>query len=192
MAKAIVSAAQLREILEYDPTSHSGLRWKVDHGLHGSGAKAGDCPGTALKGRIGYTRYVLNTAGRQWYAHRVVWMIAHGDIPDGMVIDHINGDPMDNRIENLRCVTIAINSRNQYSMLRNKTGFVGVSLDQHNNQYVASWHEEGHKLKQRRFSIRRLGEAEAFRLARLCRIEMMDRMQSMGAGYTDRHLSRSA
>ena len=44
---------------------------------------------------------------RKWRMkeHRFVWMKAHGDIPDGMVIDHINGNKRDNRLENLQCIT---------------------------------------------------------------------------------------
>lgn len=191
MAKAIVSAAQLREILEYDPTSHSGLRWKVDRGLHGSGAKAGDCPGTAWKDRLGYGCWVLQTAGRQWYAHRVVWMIVHGDIPNGMQIDHLDGDGRNNRIENLRVVTPAINSRNQSKSARNKTGVVGVCYSHRRSSYIATWYDLEHKLRQRYFSAKKYGAVEALRLAQECRIKMMAALQEVGAGYTERHLSRS-
>ena len=39
------------------------------------------------------------------YLHRVVWQEAHGDIPDGYHIHHINGDCGDNRLENLECLS---------------------------------------------------------------------------------------
>ena len=39
-------------------------------------------------------------------------MEANGEIPEGMVIDHINGDTGDNRLENLRCVTRSENGHN--------------------------------------------------------------------------------
>lgn len=45
--------------------------------------------------------------------HRVIWTYFNGEIPDGMQIDHINGDKKDNRLENLRCVTPYENTHNE-------------------------------------------------------------------------------
>ena len=58
----------------------------------------------------GYRRFSLNY--RKVLLHRAVWIYHNGAIPDGMVIDHINRDNSDNRIENLRCVTQQVNSWN--------------------------------------------------------------------------------
>ena len=38
-------------------------------------------------------------------AHRFIWEMFNGAIPEGMHIDHINGNRQDNRIENLQCIT---------------------------------------------------------------------------------------
>ena len=44
--------------------------------------------------------------------HRALWILTHGDIPDGMVVDHINRNTLDNSIDNLRLVTRSQNSMN--------------------------------------------------------------------------------
>ena len=43
--------------------------------------------------------------GKTWYEHRYVWTQANGAIPKGMHIHHINGNGLDNRLENLILVT---------------------------------------------------------------------------------------
>lgn len=59
-------------------------------------------------------------------AHRVAWAIYHGEWPE--VIDHINGDPGDNRIGNLRSVSQAENMTNLSMRANNSSGVVGVYL----------------------------------------------------------------
>ena len=46
------------------------------------------------------------------YLHHFVWELEHGSKPDGLLLDHISRDTLDNRIENLRLADDAINSRN--------------------------------------------------------------------------------
>lgn len=46
------------------------------------------------------------------YAHRLVWVMHNGDIPEGMMVDHINLNREDNRIENLRLVDKSGNAQN--------------------------------------------------------------------------------
>ena len=51
-------------------------------------------------------------------AHRLIWIMLLGSIPEGMQIDHIDGNPANNRLKNLRLATNRENSLNS----RRKTG----------------------------------------------------------------------
>jgi len=68
---------------------------------------------------------VISFMGRTYLAHRVIWMMVYGSAPD--LIDHMNGEGCDNRIENLRSVDGFINQRNRVSRHPNTSGATGVS-----------------------------------------------------------------
>jgi hypothetical protein len=53
------------------------------------------------------------------------------------IVDHINGDKLDNRRSNLRICTNAENVRNQSRRARNTSGYKGVSLDKRTGKYKA-------------------------------------------------------
>lgn len=83
--------------------------------------KVGDVAGTSTKS--GYVR--INVLGELHYAHRLAWLTTKGSMPNA-VIDHINGDPTDNRIVNLRDVSHAENLQNQFRPTRDNP-YLGVS-----------------------------------------------------------------
>jgi hypothetical protein len=60
----------------------------------------------------GYVRVAAYHNGEQkkYSVHRVVWEAVNGPIPDGMVINHLNGVKTDNRIGNLEMVTPSENT----------------------------------------------------------------------------------
>ncbi len=72
-------------------------------------------------------KYARVRVGRGVYAvHRVMWLHATGEWP-AEVIDHINGDPTDNRLCNLRAVSQVVNMQNQRrAMTTSKTGLLGA------------------------------------------------------------------
>lgn len=62
--------------------------------------------------------------------HVCVWEEANGKVPKGYVIDHINGDIHDNRLDNLRLATVSQNISNSRLSKANKTGLKGLSWDE--------------------------------------------------------------
>lgn len=75
--------------------------------------------------------------GEHIYAHRAIWALCHGEWPSGE-IDHINGNPADNRLENLRVVSTVINARNKRMPDNNTSGRVGVYWNREISKWVAS------------------------------------------------------
>jgi uncharacterized Fe-S cluster-containing protein len=75
-----------------------------------------------------YQGYIyLKVRGKMILGHRIAWFKHYGSFPIG-VIDHINGNILDNRIANLRDIPQSVNMQNQRkAMVDNKTGLLGVS-----------------------------------------------------------------
>ena len=83
--------------------SPSGLKWKVNKGR----SKVGDNAITAISG--GYYKGRLNQ--KTVYAHRIVFALYYGFEPD--VVDHMDGDGLNNNPFNLRDGTKATNNQNR-------------------------------------------------------------------------------
>lgn len=94
------------------------LYWREDVDHPRAGMEAGGTS-AASKGR---KSVYLN--GTFYAVSRVLWAMRTGRDPGPLYIDHINGDPSDNRACNLRCVTAGENMINKkpYS----NTGIRGV------------------------------------------------------------------
>lgn len=69
--------------------------------------------------------YAGAVLGKQKLAHRVIWKMYNKDWPK-YLIDHIDGDKLNNRLCNLREVSAAENNRNLPLKSGNKTGFFGL------------------------------------------------------------------
>ena len=88
-----------------------GNRWKV---------------GTILGSKLDYGYYGASVDFKSYKLHRLVWLWHKGYLPK-LQIDHIDGNPSNNSIENLREVTPSQNMQNQRKpRANNKLGFQGV------------------------------------------------------------------
>ncbi len=82
----------------------------------------------------GYVRTKLGS--KMTFAHRVIWEMHNGPLPDGWEIDHINGVKSDNRIENLRLADRFLNCKNAKKRADNKSGVTGVSAKKNGDWVV--------------------------------------------------------
>lgn len=74
----------------------------------------------------GYLCVRINTIN--YRVHRIVWLMTYGSWPVGQ-IDHVNGVRDDNRIENLREVSVRENQRNTHIRVDNTSGVTGVTRE---------------------------------------------------------------
>lgn len=78
----------------------------------------GPCHEWPSRNGAGYGQ--IQSRGRHWYAHRVVWEMARGPIPDGMVVRHRCDNPPCVRLDHLLLGTNADNTRDMMERGRGK------------------------------------------------------------------------
>lgn len=127
------SQNEVRRLFRYDAAT-SDLIWRnrpredfaTDRGMKIFNTRdAGKTAGCVNK-TTGYRHIRIN--GRIYQTHRLIWIFHNGPVPEGLVIDHINNDPSDNCISNLRLATNSENLRNQRINNNNILGVKNVSI----------------------------------------------------------------
>lgn len=164
--------------LRYDETSPTMLRWI------GSGHNIVNNRVAGSKHSQGYFEVRVNL--QLYLVHRVVWVLNGNLLDDEMVIDHIDGNRLNNRISNLRQVKQEINSQNSSIKSNNKTGVVGVSYCVGGDRFLASCESKGVKFK-KSFACNKYGKDNALNLAINWRKQLIDKLNQEGADYTERH-----
>ena len=116
-----ISISRLRELLQYDPDT-GALVWLPRPGIarNDRAGKPAGC--TRADG------YTLVSVGRQSFLkHRICWALFYGEWPI-TYIDHKDGNPNNNSIDNLRLATPAQNLQNTKQYTNNRSGAKGVYL----------------------------------------------------------------
>ncbi|CAH2910812.1 MAG: hypothetical protein CPSOU_1855 [uncultured Paraburkholderia sp.] len=106
--------AYFRHLFTYDPETGS-LRW--NHGKK---------RGKLVDSVTGKGYFSVQIGRRTRVAHRIAWAIHYGEMPL-LQIDHVNGDKLDNRLENLRLANNIENNRSKrLNSRKSLTGYKGV------------------------------------------------------------------
>jgi hypothetical protein len=127
---ALPTVEYLRECFEYDEST-GVLVWKVRpvhhfNGEHGWRTTNGRSAGRVAGSVSGKGYLCVEIEGVSYKAHRIVVALETDAWPDGET-DHINGDPSDNRIDNLRVVTVVGNMSNKGIYTRNVSDEPNIS-----------------------------------------------------------------
>lgn len=96
------------------------------------GQKAGGMTGG---GRSDEGRFKLRYDKKLYRIHRLIYLMHHNTLPK--YIDHIDGNRLNNRIENLRETSLSQNAWNMKLSKRNKSGVKGVLWDIRKNKWLA-------------------------------------------------------
>ena len=148
-ARELPPKAFLNELFEYDAGT-GDLTWKVRPRHHFksdreckrwntkySGMPAG---GIKVSGKFrDYFQRIVWIGRKRYTASRLI-MVMLGYSRDeirSMQVDHINGDSLDNRAENLRLATPATNSQNMRMRNDNRSGVTGVGFYVSTNRWMA-------------------------------------------------------
>lgn len=141
-----ISYALFSQFLYYDETSPSCLRWKCDVARSAikMNRSAGYCNDK------GY--HIVKLSGSLYRAHRIIFCLENKiDLDERLVIDHIDNNPSNNKISNLRLVTQTTNNKNKKHTSSN-TGFQGISENLKNKSFRLSYTDGLIKQKTKSFS----------------------------------------
>jgi len=136
----MITQSELQGIATYDVDA-GVLRWAVSRGKMRPGDRIG-----ALD-REGYRRVRIDN--KQYLEHRLVWLWHHGEFP--RILDHIDRNRDNNRIENLRLCNESQNAANAGKQSHNTSGYRGVYYERERDKWTVEIRVvvDGHRTRYR-------------------------------------------
>lgn len=121
---------ELKQVLRYNKTSGE-FKWK------------------ASKKKAGYVNargyWEVKYKGKRYPAHRLAFFLVNGEWPS-LVVDHKNGNKIDNRWINLRLCTVQENTYNSKIPKHNTSGFKGVTFHKPSGKWWAHIKKDGKRI----------------------------------------------
>lgn len=139
----------LHEIFDY---KEGQLYWKISCGNVIEGKKAG-----SLNDNRGYHKVQINN--KKYLLHRIIFQMFYGYMPK--ILDHIDSNPSNNRIENLREATHSQNCFNRSKPIHNTSGIKGVNWHNSTKKWEVRVMIFGKRLNFGRFNNLELAELVA-------------------------------
>lgn len=139
----MITQDRVKEVLDYNP--NTGLfTWRQRLAPRGPVGSVAGC-----KDKHRGNRVFIRIDGVLYLAHRLAWLYIFGWMPD--TIDHINGDPSNNSIANLRVASQMQNVWNSNVRSDNTSGIKGVRFDASRGKWSARLKVNGKFVLLKRF-----------------------------------------
>lgn len=164
-----------KDVFQIDRNSPSGVSWNINGNNKVKGKPCG------WKSDTGHWK--CEYKNKSISLHRVVFYLANGYVDSNMVVDHIDQNPSNNVIENLRIISPKENFRNKKKGSNNVSGVNGVHEI---HKFVATWSEDG-KAKSKDFRVSDYGVELAKEMAIKFRENKIEYLNSLGYNYSDIH-----
>ncbi len=123
----MLTQARLKELLHYDKST-GVFTWLKSNT---NSVRVGDTAGSNANGRA-----VISVDGAKYYSSRLTFLYVEGYFPE-FFIDHIDGNPLNNKWVNLRHVSRVCNNQNTKKREDNTSGITGVYWNDRDQKWNA-------------------------------------------------------
>lgn len=110
-----------------------------------------------IKSPNGKEYWSVSKNGVEYLVHRIVYTLHHGEFDPSLVVNHIDGNGLNNSIENLELTTIRLNSLKCKDSKNSTTGYNGVVLHKGPDGAIggacAKYPTDAFKMKSKFFSL---------------------------------------
>ena len=138
------------EVIKYFEYKDGNLYWKAIP------CKRNDLVGGKAGSDIGDNRRSITINQKRYKTHRLVYLMFYGYMP--VEVDHIDNDPLNNRIENLRSATRSEQCCNSKISNRNTSGTKGITWDKSRNKWIVSINKNKKTVFRNRFDSLELAQ----------------------------------